>query len=584
MVSLGLILEFNVIFPNEDPKNLEEYFKGASRERVLKLGAFLLGHKNQNSQFNNNITALQTIFGPENNQFANDVYKLIQAQERKIDSKVQIIHLYSSLKLFDFFFKNCIDNASGPLQTAAEFEVNFFKAYLSINSQFTKDQDTAYKSTKDLENELQIPMMMFCSSYPYSDKINYDLSQQWVTQTIKAILLFKFLNSEEQTKKLLEAFLHYYKCVDWQQYIKKYIPLTLSILKKEKETYTDFIIKEDEYFNEQCDFLENFIIDEGELPADELDFLTLRSKPLYRIKRGEYRIIYDLFIVEKIAKGLYFALRDQNSRMPKPQQIKDFKSFYGKHFSEGVLTYKALEAIYPDRCTRFSGDEMDKLMDGAPDYYIRRGKDVLLFESKDFLVPVKEKESYDYAVYDRVFEERLYFTEKNGKQHNKAVMQLITTIKNILSNNFPPDEKLKIKEISIYPIIVIHDHQYDAAGLRELINSWFIDELELLKCEGLFINGVKPLVIVNVDQLLYFQIPLNENISLHHLIDAYFEHIKRKPRKKFTTKQELDTYILDKTVPLSVYMTNYIVERKWRKLPPMLEELGLQMFDKTISS
>lgn len=582
MVSLGVILEFNVIFPNDQPKNLIDYFKGASRERVLKLGTFLLGHKNQNSQFNNNVTSLQTIFGPENNQFANDVYKLILAREKEIGSRIQIIHLYSSLKLFDFFFKNCIDEDTEPAQTSAEFEVNFFKAYLLINTQFTKDQNVAYTSTEHLESELLMPMMLFCGSYPYSDKINYDLSQQWVTQTIKAILLFKFLDAQEQTKNLLEAFLHYYKCVDWKQYMKKYILLTLSILKKEKETYSDFIIKEDEYFNEQCDFLENFIIYDGDLPAEELDFLTLRSKPLYRIKRGEYRIIYDLFIVEKIAKGLYFALRDQNSRMQKPQQIKEFKSFYGKHFSEGVLTYKALEAIYPDRCTKFSGDEMDKLMDGAPDYYIRRGKDVLLFESKDFLVPVKEKESYDYAIYDRVFEERLYFTEKDGKQHNKAVMQLITTIKNVLSNNFLPDEKLKTKELSIYPIIVIHDHQYDAPGLRELINSWFIDELELLESEGLFIKRVKPLVIVNIDQLLYFQIPLTENISLHHLIDAYFEHIQRKPRKKIVTIQERDAYILDKTVPFSIYMTNYIVERKWRKLPPMLEELGLQMFDKTI--
>ena len=582
MVSLGLILEFNIIFPNDQPKNLDDYFKGASRERVLKLGAFLLGHKNQNSQFNNNVTVLQTIFSPENNTFANDVYKLIQAHEKKIGAKIQIIHLYSSLKLFDFFFKNCVDNDNDPVQTAAEFEINFFKAYLAINSQFTKDQDTAFQSTQDLEDELKIPMMIFCGTYPYSDKTNYDLSQQWVTQTIKAILLFKFLYSQEQTRKLLEAFLHYYKCADWKQYMTKYIPLTLSILKKEKETYTDYIIKEDEYFNEQCDFLENFIIYDGELPDDELDFLTLRSKPLYRIKRGEYRIIYDLFIVEKIAKGLYFALRDQNLRMQKPQQIKEFKSFYGKHFSEGVLTYKALEAIYPDRCTKFSGDEMDKLMDGAPDYYIRRGKDVLLFESKDFLVPVKEKESYDYAVYDRVFEERLYFTEKDGKQHNKAVMQLVTTIKNILSNNFPPDEKLKTKELSIYPIIIIHDHQYDTAGLRELINSWFIDELEVLESEGLFIKRVKPLVIMNIDQLLYFQIPLTENISLHHLIDAYFEHINRKPRNKIVTIQERDAYILDKTVPFSIYMNNYIVERNWRKLPPMLEELGLQMFDKTI--
>ncbi|MES2678531.1 MAG: hypothetical protein V4635_01540 [Bacteroidota bacterium] len=583
MVNLGLILEYEVIFPAEPAKSLKEYFKGASRDRVLKLGVFLLGFKNQNSAFNDNVHVLKTIFGAENNKFANDIYKLIKNQEEKVQRHVQIIHLYSSLKLFEFFFKNCTDD-NEPEQTAAEFEVNFFKAYLCVNTQFTKDQNVAFKSVKHLDENLKIPMMLFCGSYPYSDKTNYDLSQQWVTQTVKANLLFKFLESNDQTKDLLAEFLHCYKCADWKDYMKKYILLTLSILKKERETYTDYVIKQGETFNEQCDFLEYFIIYEGELPADELDFLTLRSKPMYKIKRGEYRIIYDLFIVEKIYKGLYFALRDQNSRLPKSRQIKEFKSFYGKYFSEATLTYKAMEIIYPNKCMRLSGDEMDKLIDGAPDYYIRRGTDVLLFESKDFLVPVKEKDSYDYAVYDKVFEERLYFTEKDSKQHNKAVAQLINTIENILKSNFSPDTKIKPKEVTIYPIVVVHDHQYDAPGLNELINSWFIEELDVLSNAGLYTKRVKPLIIVNIDQLLYFQVALSETISLHHVIDKYFQHIQRKPRRNFMTDQEWEAHLLEKTEPFSIFLSNFMVKRKLRKLPPLLEELGLQLFDKTVNS
>src|SRR6218665_1863377 len=135
MVSLGLILEYKVIFPDEEPKPLKDYFIGAGRERVLKLGAFLLGFKNQGSKYSNNVTTLSTVFGRENNEFANDVYRKIVRQESELGEKIQIFQPFVSLKLYDFFFKHCFDDEQ-PQQSAAELEVNFFKAYLLVGSEF----------------------------------------------------------------------------------------------------------------------------------------------------------------------------------------------------------------------------------------------------------------------------------------------------------------------------------------------------------------------------------------------------------------------------------------------------------------
>ena len=79
-----------------------------------------------------------------------------------------------------------------------------------------------------------------------------------------------------------------------------------------------------------------------------------------------YRIIFNLFVVEKIFKGVYFLLRDVNKTLAAATRIKEIKSFYGDEFSEKILCYKVMKSIYPDKCIRFSGKELaDMKIDAA---------------------------------------------------------------------------------------------------------------------------------------------------------------------------------------------------------------------------
>jgi hypothetical protein len=61
--------------------------------------------------------------------------------------------------------------------------------------------------------------------------------------------------------------------------------------------------------------------------------------------KSTYRIIYNLFVVEKIFKGLYFLLRDINDELPEEFKIKQFKSFNGDEFSEKILCCNAIGNI-----------------------------------------------------------------------------------------------------------------------------------------------------------------------------------------------------------------------------------------------
>jgi hypothetical protein len=583
-VTMGQLLEFEVAFPGEERLTVEQYLAGSSREMILNAAAFFLGFKNHKSKFDDNREFLGMFFRRENNGLANQIYDRIKEFEKK-GVRIGIINTYSSLKLFEYFFSKPEDPET---QTQAEIEVNLFKAYLALNSEFTEKQSIAFPSAQQSDEELKIPMMMFCMEYPVSDKSNYDINQIWATQMIKAIYLFQFLESHEKTQPLLAAFLAYFNCPTWQEYLKSLLPLTTPAIKSEGEAHTDIVVEPGEKFELGCAFIEKLMVQEQD-ELDPNDFLTIRAKPFYKVKDGVYRIIFNLFVVEKIFKGVYFLLRDVNKTLPPVSRIKEIKSFYGDEFSEKILCYKVMESIYPDKCIRYSGKELAEMkIDAAPDYYVRKGKNILLVESKDFLIAADKKMSFDFNVYEDEFGKVLDFEElPDGKIKPKAVVQLINSIRRILKKEFTADTDYHYKDVFIYPVLLTHDHQYDTPGFNELIDFWFQDALLELAEEGLFIHHVKPLSVVNIDSLIYNQVGLSSGIPLHEMLNLYHENKKVEKQKKrnFKSQAEYDQYLeeykqmrMSKLIPFSMFTDKYFHKQGLWKLPPLLELVAPALF------
>jgi len=253
---------------------------------------------------------------------------------------------------------------------------------------------------------------------------------------------------------------------------------------------------------------------------------------------------------------------------------------FGSEFAENTLCSKIIKIIYSDNCIRFSGEELAaRGIQAAPDSYIRKAKNILLIESKDFLIPAPVKESCDYSQYENEFEKKLYFTvDKRGVEVPKAIMQLIGTIKKVLKKEFEPDKRYHYRDVTIYPVLLTHEHQYNVAGFNELLNYWFQAELELLEEEDLYIHGVKPLVVVNIDSLIRHQVALQNEVPLHEVLNKYLEHTHIKRGITFTTEAERKEYIMSKMDPFSIFIHNYFTERGFTEFPPMLNELGLTIF------
>jgi hypothetical protein len=574
-VTMGQLLEFKVAFPNEEPLTAEQYLKGGSKAFILNVAASFLGFKIHKSEFSDNRKLLGMFFRKENQEFAQSVYDRIKAIEIT-GVRIGIINSYTSLKLFEHFFSR---GEELETQTEAEFERNLFKAYLVLNSDFTNAQRRAFDSTNDLDDLLKVPMMMFCLHYPLADKTNFNIGEIWATQIIKATYLFQYLETSPRTQPLLAAFLKHFDRSTWPDYLKSLIPLTFSAIQNEREIHTDIVVKPGEKFDEDCAFIEKLIVKEAD-EFEENDFLTTRATPFYKVKDGVYRIIFNLFVVEKIFKGVYFLLRDVNNTLPSQQKVPSLKGIYCHEFSEKTLLYRIMGIIYPDKCLKFTGQQLtDWGIDGAPDYYVRKGKRILLFESKDFLIRADLKASFDYDIYDEEFAKTLYYEKlPNGKEKAGAVMQLISSIKKLLKNDFPADKDHHYKDVLMYPILITHDHQYDTPGLSDLVNSWFQEELVVLKEEGYFVHRIKPLTIINIDTLVYHQVALSKNVSLYEVLDEYHEYIKLKPGLKFKTLDEFKVYRMEKMIPFSLFTTKYFGKMGIKNLPPIMDIVTPSLF------
>ena len=585
-VSMGQLLEFEIIFPDEEKLTIEEYLFGGSREIILNSAVFFLGFKNNGSKFSDNKEFLGMLFGEENNLLANQIYEKIKNHEQQQKKQIGIINTYSSLKLFESYFSK---PSEPETQTHAEFEINLFKAYLVLNSEYTSTQLQVFESTKELEDILHFPMVMFCMNYPVSDKSNYDISQIWGTQIIKAIYLFQFLESHDKTQPLISALLDHFNCRTWQDYLKRLLPLTFPAIGEDREAHTDIVVQKGDGFEEGVAFIEKLIVQKQD-DLDLNDFLALRAKPFYKVENGVYRIIFNLFVVEKIFKGMYFTLRDINSSLPSHQKIKDIRSFYGDEFCEKILCYKVMESIYERRnCIRFSGKQLSDLkIDGAPDYYVRNGKNIVLIESKDFLISADNKMSFDFNVYEQEFGRILDYEElPTGKIRQKAVVQLVNSIRRVLKKEFNVDSDYHYREVKIYPVLLTHDLQYDVNGFNELINYWFQDELLKLEEEGLFIQNVCDLSVVNIDSIIYNQVGLSDKVPLHEMLRLYHENKKMiRSKRKIKTQDDYDEYLkafgqtfMDKLIPFSMYIEKYFKENGLWKMPPILDLASSTIFN-----
>jgi hypothetical protein len=533
-VKMILLADFNSIFPNEEQLSPDVYLRGINKPLLLKIACFMLGLKESGSKFYKLETLLEMWFRRENISFAKEIYKNCKLLEEDNNAVVSLISPLASLYFFEYIFAM---PEYEETQDEAISEINLFKAYIIFLTNSTKRENVSKEYLENYNEKLKISATLLNQAFPMSDLANYDLGEIFFAQVIKAFLLFQFLESKKEIEYLLKAFYEYFNFIHWKEYLQFMMPLVQGRINHPNEGWTHLTIPKGENFKRICKFLESISLEIIDSEID-YDFRLLRGRPLYKVEEGVYSIISPLFVFEKIFKGLFFKLNEIHNKIPNEKKsIKNLKSFYTTNFSENFLLYKILDHIYGNRSyIKFSGLEIsNENIDGGPDYYIRNGNYIFLFENKDVLINAEIKQSSNFELIEDELKKKFYFDKKGNKVTPKAVIQIVQNIRKILKKENVYDVNYNLNSIQIYPLLVLHDTSFNCPGLNAIIDYWFKLELYKLQDEGLNISRVKSLTVINIDTLiLYADFFRTKKKTLNDLIEAYIKNSifdKKKIRK-----------------------------------------------------
>ncbi|MET3030601.1 hypothetical protein [Flavobacterium johnsoniae] len=558
MTKMTLRLNYSTYFNQND--TIEDLLAPLGKMDLLRAVSYLI---NRTKSEKNAVDTISNWFNDKN----------IQAQLiPKTKSNTSILNIISSLNLLTYITEKA-DTNTEEIISPNDFELRLFKSYLLLNSEQDKIEVAGQKNLPIDGSEEKLSASLITLLYHDYDLQNYILQEVFLVQLIKSIDFFQFIEKDNKLKNHLSLFLSKYNCKTWTEWIMNLLNLILPILDHNDETYSEFRLDRDENFDTSTTFLSLFTIP---LEYEELpDFIHLRSNPILKINDETFIIINKLFLVERIFKSLVFEFSLKiNKEVKEEYQLKDFRATYCDNFSEQTLLYNALYNCFPNnpKWSKIKGEDFKKMKySSEPDYYVRFKNKVLIFESKDVILKGNEKHSRDYSILSKCLKEKFLKIEKNNNISKKAILQIIENIRRVLDKYYDKiDTNYKTEFLNFYPILVVHDRQFDTPELNRLINIWFKKELEKAfnKSEQFKINE---LVIINIDTLILYQEHFKKRgiYGLEIMINKYFEF--KKPRI-CKNQKELEQKYLETSISFSDFIAKEFNKTNFKKVPSFVNE------------
>ena len=255
------------------------------------------------------------------------------------------------------------------------------------------------------------------------------------------------------------------------------------------------------------------------------DFLMMREKPLLKTGLNIYNIMYMRMFLDKAFTGLLFDMKDALVKvglLDEKNGYMNLRSMLGADFSERFFFYELMKRCFGQQYVSYSGADLEKALgEGMPDYYMRRGNRVFVFECKDAQVASKKKLSGDYVtIKNAIFEK--YVANKKG--HGKGIAQLASVIESKLPMIQKEVDVNAPKSIMfVFPIIVYFDDCLDVEGPNYLLNKEFRRDLEGRNVSTDY--EVKDLVMVNIEQLMRLEnFFADDKLDLAYLINGYIDY------------------------------------------------------------
>lgn len=465
-------------------------------------------------------------FDSEKDQFG-FIFSILlkQTEKETIEGiKKQIIAIKKNAKIYFFNKYTCLYLLEHSIRLSQKTEfvdngetgLNIFKAFLLVNSEITKKEAIAGKLLNSKPNkflEFHIAKLMHESDINY-----FNMLREFDAQFIKFFLFVDYLEENIELKPIINSFIKKKGISSFSDYFYKLFKILQVCITNYK-----FNVSKNESDQEFLHFLSTLTVSDYEsFNNTDKDFIELRKHPIIKNSKDEYVVLFFPFLFNKSFNSLYFEFKEliDNRDLDINKKLKNFKSFFNYTYSEKKLFTEAISLVFNNKYKQVSGSEFEKSnIENAPDYYIRNGNKLFLFENKAINISQKTRTSFDIDLIVAELKKKLI---ENEKGNPKGLTQLKNYITSFLDGKYSKlDINAKPCKCTIYPILVVHDNSFYTPGLNILINRWFKEIIKGLNID----NQVRKITIIHIDDLLYYSSNLK---NLDTLINKYIKFQERE--------------------------------------------------------
>lgn len=523
--TIQIILEFHDLFPEENDLDVRTLLTKYSREYVVRC-CHVLCNNYGNAAF----------IPDTNNTFFSDVStKHISNLNSRIlryfnatgQNKICYCTIKTVLELMRIAFSIPIQEYRNDGQKE-DSEYDLFRSVLMLNEQLMNFSHA---------DQLDLSTLLFSCYYVQNDIINQDTKYTFVRQVIHYKRLSEFLTNHPQCKNALNLFFQKMGIKSMDEYSKTWMSLVVLSMDYQKKKIKacpilDYYSLKDEDSLISKNVLDNLSIDitetiaynaeDAESRDDNVDYRTFRSRPLVRIKEGQY-LIYSLhLLLERLYSSLFFDIKDG---------FNNAFSFYNKEFVERRLFQPAGLAALSKYTSFFLPSRVDVETlntpieeKGQPDFYVREDYNIILFECKAIRIKGEVKDKSDITELLDLLKEKLYQSTKNTDKSRKnkkkpedlGVKQLVNQMKLIDIDDFEFDKNIP-DEVAYYPVLVLEDTHLVIPGISSIINSWYKDLID----KELPDQMCHPIVVMSINTLIRYQ-QIFSRFGFHKIFDYYY--------------------------------------------------------------
>lgn len=398
-----------------------------------------------------------------------------------------------------------------------KIEKDVFQALMQTNHN-TYEHSMARSKMKYSKNRELICGLMMISRFrqlEIEDTRSDSVSREYVRQVVKCLSFFEFAKKDELLSKLIPTFLRDYGIISWEQYPMAF--LSVVALTNFKEGIVNF----DKLHTSSQECIRR-AIDRVSIPYDKLvpkemnpDYKCFRNKPMVKLSDKEYFISNVGFTIGKIYDSLYFQFLEYY--VNEGGNGKKFLQHFTTTFSEGELLAETLKKVCTSKCEVMLDDPACRRIDikapSPPDFYVRSGNTVILFELKDIKMKAWTREYGTVEDYARFFYEHLV---DDGKR-KVGVGQLLSQVERIRANKYSWDKGCP-QDVRIYPVIVLADYRQTASGLKNLLDVWMREEAAM---RHISLDNVCSVILMDLATLMVYAENFRQEGFVRYFDDYY---------------------------------------------------------------